>query len=195
MLRPKTILETRTATFFTPIKDGNFQGLDLQNSRTTMYKEEFENIKNNNTDTFLKDVLNGLVHTPKSLPSKYFYDDKGNTLFQKIMDLEEYYPTKEEKDIFNTYKEDIISEMGRKPFLLVDLGAGDAEKTNILLQYLAQSNSDFTYMPIDISAEILDEVAKQIRKELPGIKIESIAAEYFEALKHLDAQDLYIILC
>lgn len=154
-----------------------------------MYKEKFKNIKNSSIDSFKEDVLNGLLHTPKSLPSKYFYDDKGNALFQKIMDLEEYYPTKEEKDIFNNYKKEIIAEMGQEPFLLVDLGAGDAEKTNILLRFLAQSNLDFTYMPIDISAEILEEVSLQIRKEFPEIKIKTIAAEYFEALKHLDAQN------
>jgi len=78
----------------------------------------------------LSDVLKGLSATPKHLPSKYFYDDEGSRLFQKIMALPEYYLTRAEVEILSRYREDIAQCVANQPFTLIELGAGDGTKTS-----------------------------------------------------------------
>jgi dimethylhistidine N-methyltransferase len=134
---------------------------------------------------FAKDVKEGLSSTPKRIPSKYFYDDAGSTLFEKIMELEEYYPTRCEFEIFTTYKEEILSAMTGNPFLLADLGAGDAEKTKVLLKHFLKKEADFSYAPIDISVDILEKLSEDIESEYPALTVRPVEAEYFDALEWL----------
>ena len=84
---------------------------------------------------FSSDVLVGLSKFPKELPSRYFYDEKGSRLFQKITELPEYYLTKCENEILNTQKNKISSLMEDHFFNLVELGAGDGRKTSILINH------------------------------------------------------------
>src|ERR1051325_10857771 len=103
-------------------------------------------------DTFAEDVLNGLSSTPKSLSSKYFYDDEGSRLFQKIMELPECYLTRSEFEIFSTRSKEIFEAFAENSpgFDLIELGAGDGTKTAVLIDYFLKQNVDFTYAPIDI---------------------------------------------
>ena len=135
---------------------------------------------------FAEDILSGLQAENKSLPSKYFYDSKGDRLFQEIMHLEEYYLTKKELEIFETQKEEILESIyDGEPFRIIELGAGDGLKTKILLKYFLDQNVDFTYTPVDISGNVLEILEESLRAELPGLKIEPYEGDYFEALAEI----------
>jgi len=144
---------------------------------------QIENDKSNLTK-FRSDVLNGLKNKPKKLSSKYFYDKIGDHLFQEIMAMPEYYLTKCELDIFKNKTENltslIVSE--NEPFDLIELGAGDAMKSTYLLKYLVEKGRDFTYMPIDISGNILSILNEKLNSKVPELEIISLEGDYFEML-------------
>lgn len=137
------------------------------------------------SDHFKKDVLAGLLKTQKKLPSKYFYDKTGDSLFQKIMEMPEYYLTKCELDIFENKTSALANLIVPKnePFDLIELGAGDAVKSTFLLKHLIERNFDFTYMPIDISGNILNVLETNLSQKLPELNIQCLEGEYFEMLK------------
>ena len=115
---------------------------------------------------FLNDVIEGLTSCPKFLNSKYFYDEQGDILFQKIMDLDEYYLTRSEYEIFSHYKDEMrdhfLSECDL--FHLIEFGAGDAFKTKVLIDHFIKQGSEFEYNPIDISSSILHKLSKDLKK-------------------------------
>ncbi len=137
---------------------------------------------------FAADVKEGLNTFPKRLPSKYFYDEKGDELFQKIMGLEEYYLTRSEYQIFQNQKEDILNAfMGDSGgFKLIELGAGDGTKTKVLLKYFLSQKANFIYSPIDISGNVLEQLGNDLRQNLPEIKVEAQQGDYFKALAALN---------
>ncbi|UFH33064.1 L-histidine N(alpha)-methyltransferase [Chryseobacterium sp. C-71] len=140
--------------------------------------------QNDSKETFLADVLEGLKSSPKKLHSKYFYDEAGDRLFQQIMDMPEYYLTNCELDIFKN-KTEILAKsilIDNEPFDLIELGAGDAMKSSFLLEHLTQKNIDFTYMPIDISGHILDELSEKFSRDLPGLEVITLEGDYFNML-------------
>lgn len=141
---------------------------------------------------FGSDIMRGLSSTPKALSSKYFYDGTGSRLFRKIMDLPEYYLTRTETDIFTQQQKEIIYSFasGQTPFDLIDLGAGDAAKTKILLQELLAESLPFTYIPIDISAHAMDELSQTLHQELPTLPVKALTSEYFTALNWLQQNRL-----
>ncbi|MDN3671141.1 L-histidine N(alpha)-methyltransferase [Echinicola jeungdonensis] len=134
---------------------------------------------------FAKDVLEGLSAKEKFIPSKYFYDKKGDRLFQQIMHLPEYYLTKKEFEILDKFKDRILAPIiqQEKEFNLVELGAGDGLKTKILIDFLIQEKIKFKYFPIDISGNALEELSKALKKEFPGLGVQPIENSYGEALK------------
>jgi L-histidine N-alpha-methyltransferase len=132
-----------------------------------------------------QDVQKGLLAEPKRLPSKYFYDAKGDKLFQDIMQMPSYYLTNSEHEIFETKKEAILQAIGRAPFELIELGAGDGTKTKVLLQYLLEQKVDFVYRPIDISKNVLFHLEQHLKESLPELKIDSVPGDYFEKLGEL----------
>lgn len=134
---------------------------------------------------FAEDVLAGLRQTPKNLHAKYFYDKDGDELFQQIMACPEYYLTRCELEIFQSQTDelaDIISASQRE-FNLIELGAGDATKSQYLLNALVQRPVPFTYMPIDISGNILSVLGERLRSELPGLDILPLEGEYLDMLQ------------
>jgi len=136
-------------------------------------------------DNFRRDVLEGLKTNPKRLSSKYFYDKRGDHLFQKIMAMPEYYLTKCELDIFKNKTAELAQLIipGNEPFDLIELGAGDAMKSTYLLQYLVDQDMDFTYMPIDISGNILSVLNEKLNTQLPSLPVVCLEGEYFEMLQ------------
>lgn len=137
---------------------------------------------------FKREVLKGLKSNNKQLPSKYFYDSKGDELFQKIMHLEEYYLTRKELEIFNASKEVILETISDgQPFRIIELGAGDGLKTKVLLKYFIENGIDFTYSPVDISGNVLEILEKNLRNEIPHLKIEVYQGDYFHALEDISA--------
>jgi L-histidine Nalpha-methyltransferase len=132
---------------------------------------------------FAKDVLAGLSKHPKQLSSKYFYNDKGDELFQEIMHLPEYYPTRCEYEILNNNKAEFLKIFPHDNFFqLIDLGAGDGLKTTLLLEYFLEQKVDFEFTPIDISQNAIDKLIEKIHRKLPQLKATGVANDYFEAL-------------
>ena len=138
---------------------------------------------------FAEEVAAGLSLTPKQLPCKYLYDAEGSRLFQAIMELEEYYPTRCETEILNRHKEDISTIIGEAEFNLVELGAGDGAKTKILLRHFLDLGLSFRYVPIDISPSAVQGLTCDLRKEFKGLAVQGLATDYFEGLRHLARLD------
>jgi dimethylhistidine N-methyltransferase len=143
-------------------------------------------------EQFKKDVLEGLNKENKTLPSKYFYDSKGDKLFQQIMAMPEYYLTKSEMEIFDMKAPEIISsfEIDRtKKIELIELGAGDGTKTIKLLTQLIQENYQVEYIPIDISQNALDGLNQMLSVKLPELKVTPMQGTYFNVLNNLKDRD------
>ena len=137
------------------------------------------------TSQFYDDVITGLSAQPKFLNSKYFYDAVGDKLFQDLMNCEEYYPTNCELEIFREKTAEICKAMigDGDAFDLIELGAGDATKSAYLLGYLLDNKADFTYLPIDISDNVISYLNITLPVTLPGIKITGLNGEYFDMLE------------
>ena len=139
-------------------------------------------------EQFRKDVEQGLGNKPKTLPSKYFYDKKGDELFVQIMNLPEYYLTRAEHEIFREQSEQLIQALEITPnqhFELIELGPGDGTKTKELLKVLSQRDYAFDYLPIDISQNALDQLEKNLSEELPGVSVSKKQGDYFTMLASL----------
>jgi dimethylhistidine N-methyltransferase len=134
---------------------------------------------------FALDVLLGLSQSPKALSSKYFYDAEGDRLFQQIMELPEYYLTQCEFEILRTHKGRISKAFGCSRFNLVELGAGDGQKTRILLDHFLSTDLDFRYIPIDISESVVQELVGELRQHAPSLDVEGLVTDYFDGLKWL----------
>jgi len=137
---------------------------------------------------FIKDVDEGLSSKIKTLPSKYFYDKKGDELFVQIMHLPEYYVTRAELEIFSQKTQNIINALQLKPnsyFELIELGAGDGLKTIELLKVLDNQHYKFDYSPVDISQNALDNLERNINKKLPNVSIKKRHGDYFQFLETL----------
>ncbi len=137
---------------------------------------------------FLTDVLKGLQSDPKYLDSKYFYDKKGDELFQKIMDSNEYYLTNAEMEIFSTQQAGIADEVLKNTSQLdvIEFGPGDVTKSIHLLKELAERKSIVNYFPIDISKNIISFLDESLPTQLPGVTIHGLAGEYFEMLTKVE---------
>jgi len=133
---------------------------------------------------FLNDVLKGLQSSPKYLQSKYFYNKKGDELFKKIMDSDEYYLTNCEMEIFSTQTKeiaDIIIDQ-HSNFDVVELGPGDAIKSTYLLKELVNKNAIGTYFPVDISSNIINLLHKKLPEQIPDLNIHGLNGEYLAML-------------
>jgi len=137
------------------------------------------------TSQFYTDVIKGLTATPKRLSSKYFYDAKGDKIFQELMNCVEYYPTKCELEVFSEQTAELARAITGDggSFDLIELGAGDAMKSTYLLRYLLDQKIDFTYLPIDISDNVIAYLNNTLPLTLPGLKITGLNGEYFDMLK------------
>lgn len=141
-------------------------------------------------DKFKEEIRNGLSARPKYIPSKYFYDDRGSRLFQKIMKLPGYYLTDCELEIFHHKKEQFLKAItgsGDNRFDLVELGAGDGIKTEILIRYFTEQKIDFRYFPVDISSESNRHLFRRLKSTFPDLDILPVSHEYLEALEKINA--------
>jgi L-histidine N-alpha-methyltransferase len=128
------------------------------------------------------DVRAGLSTTPKELSPKYFYDERGSQLFEEITELEEYYPTRRERQILVERSAEIVAAAGN-PATLIELGSGSASKTRHLLDAMRDAGTLRTYVPVDISEEITRETATALVAEYPGLDVHGLVCD-FEA--HLE---------
>lgn len=140
---------------------------------------------------FAADVLAGLSGVPKKIPSVYFYDEKGSELFSAITRLEEYYPTRCEMEILQSYGWALARIFSHAPFNLVELGVGEGKKPLILLEQFIESGLDFKYIPVDICPESIEKTVLAVGNKLDGtaLKVEGLVADYFEAMRHIGSGD------
>ncbi|MGF1498470.1 MAG: L-histidine N(alpha)-methyltransferase [Elainellaceae cyanobacterium] len=130
-----------------------------------------------------EDVIRGLHQPQKSLPPRYFYDDYGSQLFEKICTLPEYYLTRTETAILQAHAGAIAQATGACE--LVELGSGSATKTRLLLDAYRAQNLPLLYRPIDVSAGILESSAQQLLVEYPTLTVHGLVSTYQLALKRL----------
>jgi L-histidine Nalpha-methyltransferase len=136
-------------------------------------------------ETFGQDVLQGLSRIPKSLPCKYFYDDAGSRLFQRITDLPEYYLTRCEFEILRNHGAELAALLAGGRLNLVELGAGDGRKTRVLLKQFLDDGLDFCYIPIDICETAVQGLIGNLKQCWAQLDSEGLVAEYFEGLRRL----------
>ncbi|MBS9391276.1 MAG: L-histidine N(alpha)-methyltransferase [Dolichospermum sp. WA123] len=135
-----------------------------------------------------KDVIKGLTEKLKSLPPKYFYDDPGSQLFEKICELPEYYPTRTEAWILQEYADEIAAITNCCE--LIELGSGSSTKTQALLTAYQKIANSCRYLPIDVSGGILKTSVLQLQEKYPDIAIHGLLGTYEQALVHLESNYL-----
>jgi dimethylhistidine N-methyltransferase len=128
---------------------------------------------------FLTDTLEGLARQPKRLYCKYFYDERGSQLFDRICELPEYYLTRAEQAIMEAHVAEMAEQIGAG-VMLVEFGSGSSTKTRILLDHL---DAPVAYVPLDISEEHLLKTADQLQEAYPGFEILPLVADFTESFE------------
>lgn len=133
---------------------------------------------------FYFDVIQGLSQAPKRLSSKYFYDKKGDRLFQAIMTSPDYYLTSCEMEIFTRQAKEIVDSLIAKnlEFELIELGPGNCAKSIHLLRALIAANASFNYVPIDISENVISELRALLPAKVPNLRFNGLTGDYFDTL-------------
>jgi L-histidine Nalpha-methyltransferase len=131
-------------------------------------------------DSLRADALAGLTATPKSLPPKWFYDERGSELFDKITLLDEYYPTRAEREIL-TDRAAEIAALARSS-TLVELGSGSGDKTRLLLDALREAGPLTEYVPVDVSESALMIAASRMTERYPGLHVHAVLSDFTEHL-------------
>jgi L-histidine N-alpha-methyltransferase len=129
------------------------------------------------------DVRAGLTATPKTLPPKWFYDDRGSELFDEITRLPEYYPTRTERSILVEHARD-LAEL-TKADTLIELGSGTSEKTRLLLDALRDAGTLERFVPFDVSEQTLRDAAASIAVEYPGVSVHAVVGDFEHHLRDL----------
>jgi L-histidine N-alpha-methyltransferase len=124
----------------------------------------------------LADLREGLSLPQKELPPKYFYDERGSRLFEEITRLPEYYLTRTERALLERWMPEWIAHAGTRT--LIELGAGSAVKTRIVLDAMLAAGTGRAYVPVDVSAEFLDDTAAGIARAYPRLEIAPVAADF-----------------
>jgi L-histidine Nalpha-methyltransferase len=130
-------------------------------------------------EQMLSDVRAGLSATPKQLSPKYFYDERGSELFEEITHLPEYYLTRSERALLEERIEEIVRVV--RPCSLVELGAGSATKTRIIIDAMRETGCAECYIPIDVSRDFLEATAIQLRADYPDVRVIPVVSDITEA--------------
>jgi dimethylhistidine N-methyltransferase len=134
-------------------------------------------------ETVAREVRTGLTASPKILSPWLFYDEAGSHLFEQITELPEYYLTRTERSIFAAHAEEILREAARGQgpagkLTLIELGAGTATKTGILLEEAVRQQGSVVYQPVDVSETALAEASENILKNIPDVTVRCQVADY-----------------
>ncbi|HZQ83748.1 MAG TPA: L-histidine N(alpha)-methyltransferase [Acidimicrobiales bacterium] len=122
------------------------------------------------------DVRRGLTATPKRLPPKWFYDERGSRLFEEITRLREYYPTRREREILKS-RARTIAKAGQAD-TLVELGSGSSEKTRLLLDAMRSAGTLERFVPFDVSEAFLRSAAEAVAAEYPGLQVHGVVGDF-----------------
>ena len=127
-------------------------------------------------DTLVDDVRDGLTRSLKELPPKYFYDERGSELFDRITSLPEYYPTRCERQILNRHAPQIVEASAAEE--LVELGSGTASKTRALLYAMAGHGSLRRYVPFDFDPSVVEACAEELTELYPGLEVHGVVGDF-----------------
>lgn len=133
-------------------------------------------------DRFRREVLDGLERPQRTLPSEWFYDEAGSRLFQRIMRLPGYYPTRVETAIFEQHAGAMLAAVPGDLSAVVDLGAGDGAKTSLLLAAARSRAASVVYAPVDVSRTALSSAAQRMGAAWPDLPVRPIQAGYVAGL-------------
>jgi len=131
-------------------------------------------------DSLRADALAGLTASPKTLPPKWFYDERGSELFDKITLLDEYYPTRAERSILRDAAGQIAAVTRART--LVELGSGSADKTRLLLDALHGAGPLERYVPVDVSEAALIAASRRVLDGYPGLAVHAVVSDFEEHL-------------
>ena len=126
--------------------------------------------------TLADDALDGLTRPAKELPPKHFYDARGSELFDQITELPEYYPTRAERAILQARADEIVAFTGACE--LVELGAGTAAKTRVLLDAMARAGTLWRYVPFDVDDGMVRDTAAAIAAEYPEVEVRGVSGDF-----------------
>jgi L-histidine N-alpha-methyltransferase len=129
------------------------------------------------------DARMGLSAPFKELPPKYFYDERGSQLFERITELPEYYPTRAERAILDARAAEIVEVAGTST--LIELGSGSAAKTRCLFDAMSSADSLDAYVPVDISEEITRDTAERLIGEYDGLRVHGVVCDYETHLERI----------
>jgi dimethylhistidine N-methyltransferase len=143
------------------------------------------------SEAVAREVRSGLTATPKTLSPWLFYDEAGSHLFEAITELPEYYLTRTERSIFAAHADEILEEAARGQgpagkLTLIELGAGTATKTGILLAAAVRQQGSVVYQPVDVSETALAEASDNILKNIPGVTVRCQVTDYTREALPLD---------
>ena len=148
-------------------------------------------------EAFAQAVRSGLLADPKTLPCRYFYDDRGSRLFEQICDQPEYYLTRTEDSILRDHADAMVAGWVSDP-VMVELGSGSSSKTRRLIAAGLRAYGSLHYVPIDVSRAILEESAEDLAGKFPGLRVTGYAANYRDALPAIagrfDRPKLFVFL-
>ena len=133
-------------------------------------------LTNQDPDAVKDELRSGLLSNPRRLPTKYFYDDHGSALFERICDVPEYYPTRTEHQLLKTVADDVIARTCAEE--LVELGSGAATKTRVLLDAMARTNRLRFFVPFDFSEGIVRRVAQELVEEYEGLRVHGVVGDF-----------------
>jgi len=129
------------------------------------------------------DALAGLTATPKELPPRWFYDERGSELFDRITRLPEYYPTRTERAILTARAGEIAAAAGAD--VLVELGSGTSEKTRLLLTAMREAGTLRRFVPFDVDPSVLRLAGDALAEEYPGLEVDGVVGDFTRHLGEL----------
>ncbi|MDQ2836722.1 MAG: L-histidine N(alpha)-methyltransferase [Actinomycetota bacterium] len=135
-------------------------------------------------DELADDARAGLTARPKSLPPRWFYDQRGSELFEQITELPEYYPTRTEHGILQAHADDVAAAAPVNT--VIELGSGSSTKTHLLLDAWRRAGSLRRVVTVDVSVSALSEAAQVLTGQYPGVEIAPVRADF---TRHLEALD------
>ncbi len=133
-----------------------------------------------------EEVLRGLNARPRRLPPKLFYDAAGSRLFDEITETPEYYPTRTERGMLQDFAGEMVRQAG-KNLTLIELGAGSASKTQLLIRAILRRQLRAEFYPVDVSSSALQDALKSLNGHFPRLRVSPIVADYTHRLPELSS--------
>ena len=141
--------------------------------------------------SLVSDVRRGLGRSPRTLPPKWLYDDRGSELFDQITRLPEYYPTEAERTLLAEHAADVVRLTGAQT--VVELGSGTSDKTRTLLDAFTAGGTLRRFVPVDVSEATLRSAAAMLCQRYPGLQVEALVGDFTLHLSHLPQDDRKVV--